>query len=108
MREVTIGRSQAALMRFRYPTIFVEGPRGTSKSRGILTVLLRRLFKYPGSRLILGRQFRSDLTKTILATLEEEVFPAFGLKVPGGAHRENRSEYRLDNGSLIFPIGIDQ
>jgi hypothetical protein len=106
--EVTIGRSLAALTQFRYPTIFVEGPRGTSKSRGILTVLLRRLFKYPGARLIIGRQFRSDLTKTILATLEEEVFPAFGLSVPGGAHRENRSEYRLANGSLIFPIGIDQ
>lgn len=107
-REVTIGRSLAALTQFRYPKVFVEGPRGTSKSRGILTILLRRLFKYPGARLGIGRQFRSDLTKTILLTLEEEVFPAFGLSVPGGAHRDNRSEYRLPNGSLILPFGIDQ
>jgi hypothetical protein len=108
VREVTIGRSQAALTQFKYPTIFVEGPRGTSKSRGILTVLLRRLLKYPGARLGIGRQFRADLTKTILMTLEEEVFPAFGLSVPGGAHRENRSEYTLPNSSLILPFGIDQ
>jgi hypothetical protein len=108
VREVTIGRSQAALTQFRYPMIFIEGPRGTSKSRGILTVLLRRLLKYPGARLGIGRQFRADLTKTILTTLEEEVFPAFGMKVPGSAHRENRSEYQLDNGSAIYLFGIDQ
>jgi hypothetical protein len=40
-------------------------------------------------------------------TLEEEVFPASGIPVPGGAHRQNRSEYRLDNGSLFIPVGID-
>jgi hypothetical protein len=104
----TVGESFGALAEFKhYPKIFVEGPRGTAKSRSILCYLLGRLHDHPGSRLLLCRRFRSDLTKTILMTLEEEVFPSMGIPIPGGAHRNNRSEYRLENGSVIWPAGID-
>lgn len=104
----TVGESYGALARFAtYPKILVEGPRGTSKSRSILGYYLAKLFEYPGSRLGILRRFRAELTKTILMTLEDEVFPAFGIPVPGGAHRSGRSEYLLPNGSVIWPAGID-
>ena len=104
----TVGEAFGALAKFsHYPKILVEGPRGTSKSRSILGYFLAKLFEFPGSRLLLCRRYRTDLTKTILTTLEEEVFPAFGIPIPGGAHRSGRSEYRLPNGSTIWPAGID-
>lgn len=103
----TVGEAYGAIPQFEYPAILVEGPRGTSKSRSILSIFLGRLLRYPGSRLLLCRRFRTDLSKTILVTLEKEVFPAFGMDVPGGAHRGNRSEYELPNGSTIFLAGID-
>lgn len=104
----TVGESYGALLKFRqYPKVLVEGPRGTSKSRSILSYFLALLFEFPGARLLLCRRYRAELTKTILTTLEDEVFPAFGLPVPGGAHRSGRSEYMLSNGSVIWPAGID-
>jgi hypothetical protein len=104
----TVGGAYGALPRFRhYPKLLIEGPRGTAKSRSILGYFLALLFEFPGSRLLLCRRYRAELTKTILTTLEDEVFPAFGVPVPGGPHRSGRSEYRLDNGSTIWPAGID-
>ncbi len=109
MAECTfqVGEAYGALEKFRYPKILVEGPRGTSKSRSILSFFLGKLLEYPGSRLLLSRRWRTDLTKTILTTLEDEVFPAFSIPCPGGADRTNRSFYKLDNGSMIWPTGID-
>src|SRR5690348_2197939 len=106
--EVRIGRAYKPLLTCRDPFVFIEGPRGTAKTRSILTILVARLLAYPGSRLLLCRRTRVDLSKTVLVTLEEQVFPALGMQVPGGAHRENRSEYSLSNGSMILPVGIDE
>jgi hypothetical protein len=104
----SVGESYGALAKFQhYPKLLIEGPRGTSKSRSILGFLLSLLFQYPGARLMICRRFRAELTKTILTTLEDEVFPDFGIPVPGGAHRSGRSEYLLPNGSVIWPAGID-
>src|SRR5690349_14139582 len=104
----TVGESYGALAQFsHYPKVLVEGPRGTSKSRSILAYFLAKLLEYPGARLLVCRRYRAELTKTILTTLEDEVFPAFGIPVPGGAHRSGRSEYLLPNGSVIWPAGID-
>lgn len=104
----TVGESYGALAKFStYPKILVEGPRGTSKSRSILGYFLAKLFEYPGARLLICRRYRAELTKTILTTLEDEVFPAFGIPVPGGPHRGGRSEYLLPNGSVIWPAGVD-
>lgn len=106
--RIQLGRAYAPLLTCRDPFVFAEGPRGTAKSRSILAINVLRLLKYPGSRLLLCRRTRVDLGKTILATLEDQVFPSLGMAVPGGAHRENRSEYALPNGSRILPVGIDE
>jgi hypothetical protein len=88
--------------------VLVEGPRGTAKTRSILSVLLCRALKYPGARILLARSTRTLLGKTVLTTLEEQVFPAFGMAVPGGKiDRGNRREYRLPNGSVFVPEGLD-
>lgn len=104
----TVGESYGALAKFAtYPKLLVEGPRGTSKSRSILGYFLAKLYEFPGARLLICRRYRAELTKTILTTLEDEVFPDFGIPVPGGAHRSGRSEYLLPNGSVIWPAGVD-
>ena len=104
--RIVIGQSYRPLLDAKWPFVLVEGPRGTSKTRTILSILLARALKYPGCRILLFRQHRTELTKTVLTTLEDEVFPAFGMTVPGGAHRENRSEYVLPNGSTFFLAGL--
>lgn len=110
-RPVEIGDSYAALLPGqsleRVPFVLAEGPRGTSKTRSILTVLMLRLQKWPGSRLIIARSTRTRLTDSVLPTLEEQVFPAVGLPVPGGAGPENRHSYQLPNGSSIVLMGLD-
>jgi hypothetical protein len=87
--------------------VLFEGPRGTGKTRAILTVILCRALAHPGSRWILGRSTRTRLSTSVLKTLEEQVFPAFGMSVPGGAGVHNRSEYVLPNGSQLVPMGLD-
>lgn len=87
--------------------VLVEGPRGTGKTRAILSILLGRALRFEGSRWLLARSTRTRLTQTVLATLEEQVFPAHGIAVPGGGGRDNRSEYTLPNGSMLIPMGLD-
>jgi hypothetical protein len=106
--RIVLGQSYEPLLTCKYPFVFVEGPRGTSKTRSILSILLARMLKWPKTRTLLCRYHRAELTKTVLTTLEEEVFPAFGIPVPGGAHRENRSEYVLPNGSTFFLVGMKE
>lgn len=87
--------------------VLSEGPRGTAKTRAYLTIILCRALAWPGSRFGLFRSTRTRLTESVLVTLEQQVFPAFGMAVPGGAGRENRHSYPLPNGSTIIPIGMD-
>jgi phage terminase large subunit len=87
--------------------VLVEGNRGTGKTRAILSVVMARALRYPGSRWLLARSTRTRLSQSVLVTLEEQVFPAFGMEVPGEAQRGQRTEYRLPNGSLLIPMGLD-
>lgn len=87
--------------------VLVEGPRGTAKTRAILTIIMARALSTPGSRWLLARSTRTRLSQTVMQTLEEQVFPSFGLCVPGTAGAENRGRYDLPGGSVLLPMGLD-
>ena len=87
--------------------ILIESPRGCGKTRAILSAIMVRALQYPGSRWILARSSRVRLSQSVLTTLEEQVFPAFGLRVPGTAGAVNRTSYDLPNGSKLIPMGLD-
>lgn len=87
--------------------IFFEGPRGTGKTRAILTCLMTYALANPGARILLCRSTRTRLSETVLTTLEEQVFPAFGMKVPGNATRQHRDSYPVGDGSMFIPMGLD-
>lgn len=80
----------------------------TAKTCSILALLVEIARQYPGSRIALIRKYRADLTKSLLPTLEEEVFPMFGMTTPPGGFldRKSRAEYNL-GGSKIVPFGLD-
>lgn len=103
-----MGAGPAALMQRRDAFVLMEGPAGTSKTRSIITQYVIDALKYPRSRILLTRATRESLTESLLVTLEEEVFPALGMSVPGGADRQNRSKYVLPNGSVIVAIGLNK
>lgn len=98
--------SYGPLRFLRNTYIGIEGPRGGSKTRSLLTELVCRSLEYPGSRTILARHDRTDLTKTVLHTFETQVLPAFGLKAPGNQSAENRAVYDMPNGSQFIPLGL--
>ncbi len=86
----------------------VEGPRGSGKTGGILTELVNRSLEFPGSRTILARKNREDLTETVLQCFEDLVLPMFSLKVPGNQSREGRTLYDMPNGSQFIPLAISE
>lgn len=102
-----LGAAYLPLALSRDPIVFVEGGRGTGKTASILKILVARALQYPGCRILLGRSHRTLLTETVLVTLEEQVFPSFGMAVPGGQRRHGRTEYALDNGTVMVPLGVD-
>lgn len=83
----------------------MEGPRGTAKTRTILSLLIASAIKYPGTRLVLCRKFRAVLAETVLKTLQEEVLPIFGLSSPAGS-RDNWREYNVDRPDAKFTINF--
>lgn len=87
--------------------VVCESKRGTGKTRAILTILLCRLIHFPGTHALICRSTRTRLADTVLKTLEEQVFPSFGIPVPGNASRMHRHEYTLENGSTIIVMGLD-
>lgn len=87
--------------------VLVEGPRGTGKTRAILTLIVQQAMNVPGSRWLLVRSRRTRLTETVLVTLEEQVFPSLDVAVPGNASRETRHRYVLPNGSELITLGLD-
>lgn len=109
--SVTIGQAYLPLLtslrRQDHKIIFLDGQRGTGKTRGILSCILLLALQYPGTRWALWRSSRTRLTDTVLYTLETQVFPAFGIAVPGAAGAVNRSHYNLANGSSLIPVGLD-
>jgi hypothetical protein len=107
--EVKIGRVYKPLARglLRDKVVLCEGPRGTAKTRSELTIIMQRALAWPGSRWLLARSTRTRLSQSVLVTLEQQVFPSFGMAVPGGAGTANRVEYKLPNGSVLVPLGLD-
>lgn len=106
----TLGPAYRALLKSPEPWVMVEGPRGTGKTVAILTMLVELARQHPGCRIALIRRYRADLTKSVLPSLEEEVFPTFGMTTPPGGflQRSNRAEYLIgDPASRIVPIGLD-
>jgi hypothetical protein len=67
---------------------------------------MARALKHRKSRWLLVRSTRTRLSQTVLVTLEEQVFPLFGIVPPSGG-RENRQEYKLPNGSALIPMALD-
>ncbi len=106
--EYHCSASLAVLRHCRDPYIGLEGRRGTSKTRGILSELLLRLLEYPGCRILLAMENRSSLSERVLTTFEEQVLPAFKMKTPGGQSREGRTTYDMPNGSQFIPIGLKE
>jgi hypothetical protein len=105
---ITVGDIYLPLFQGYGPQIVLyEGRRGTGKTRAILSAIVARALRCPGSRWGLFRSRRTRLSETVLTTLEQQVLPAFGLAVPGGAGTENRHRYDLPNGSVLLPFGLD-
>lgn len=104
--NVELRPSFAPLRHLRNLYVGIEGVRGSGKTRSILTELMCRALEYPGCRIILARHDRTDLTKTVLETLEKQVFPLFGMATPGNQSAESRSVYDLPNGSQLIPMGL--
>lgn len=94
------------LRKLRCAYVGVEGPRGTAKTNAILDELMRRSLEYPGCRIVLARADRTDLSRTVLETLERQVFPRFNMTTPGNQSRANREVYDMPNGSQFIPLGL--
>lgn len=86
--------------------VLVEGPRGTGKTRAVLSLMAMRVLATPGMRVLLARSTRTRLSQSVLETLEQQVLPALGLPVPGG-DAENRRVYRFPGGGAMVPLGLD-
>lgn len=102
-----MGHAFHALARCEDSFVLCESNRGAGKTRAILSILMARALAWPGSRWGLFRSTRTRLSETVMTTLEQQVFPAFGMRVPGASGAVNRTEYKLSNGSVFLPIGLD-
>jgi PBSX family phage terminase large subunit len=86
--------------------ILIDGPLGTGKSRLGLERVRGACLRYPGSRWLLMRSVRKWLTHSALVTWEEKVLE-HNVLVPDKVKRNNRSEYRFRNGSVVVCAGLD-
>jgi PBSX family phage terminase large subunit len=89
------------LFKRRDRELVVEGPADTGKSRACLEKIHACLTKYPNARAGLVRKTRKSLTTTAMATFERQVCP------PGAARLWADQEYRYQNGSKIYLLGLD-
>ena len=87
------------------PTVLLEGPAGTGKTRGALEKFHLWCEKYPGIRLALTRKLRVDLTNSALISFEKDVLPS-GHEALKGPSKERRTVYRYRNGSELHVFGL--
>lgn len=90
--------------RYRGLEACVHGPVRTGKTRGLLELAYVAGSNYPGARILFVRKVRATMAQTVLQTWEDEVFPAEFLT---GCSRSHVEEYRLPNGSVFIPGGLD-
>lgn len=89
----------------RDPSILIEGPAGTGKSRAAMTKLHLCLLKYPGARALLLRKQRTDLSE-VLENFERDVL--CGRRVDtSNATTKHRHAYRYPNGSKLVCGGCE-
>lgn len=85
----------------------VEGPAGSGKTRMILEFLYAYARMNPGSRILMMRDRRVDMSSTVLVEWEQEVLGPKNYMVLKGPTREHREKYTLRNGSEIVLGGFN-
>ena len=89
--------------------LVIVGPAGTGKTYGALATLHTLALDYPGLRIAICRQTRASLTESVLATLEDEIFPEDNCEyLASGARRDHRTAYLYPNKSRIVLGGLDK
>lgn len=89
--------------------LLIDGPAGTGKTFGILAMVHNLCCQYPKFRALICRQTRASLTESVLATMEEDVLPAYGHEfLANGQRRSHRTDYIYPNGSRIVLAGLDK
>jgi hypothetical protein len=104
-REVEIRGPHAALFDGECDGL-VEGPLGTGKSFAALYWVHWAALKYPGSRWLLARKKRVDMTQSTLVTWEGILGPGHPA-IHGTAGRGNRHSYQYPNGSEVVVGGMN-
>lgn len=106
--KITIGDSYLPLVEDLHQGRFllIEGRRGTGKTRAILTAVVARARRYPGSTWLLARSTRTRLSGTVLKTLYKQVLPLFGIPTPS-ASAEQVTVIPVGYGSTLVPMGMD-
>jgi PBSX family phage terminase large subunit len=94
------------IMSSKDPIVLASGPAGTGKTRTILEKIRATCLRFPGIRWLLVRSVRKWLTQSALVTWEEKVIVPGDL-IPDRIRRDNRSEYRFKNGSVVVVAGLD-
>lgn len=89
--------------------IVLGGPAGTGKTRAILERQHAILSKYPRSRGLMVRKFRSSMSETCLDTYRNEVIrDKVGELLPDAPHwKERDQKFIYDNGSEFVVAGMD-
>ncbi|MGK2955539.1 MAG: phage terminase large subunit [Solirubrobacterales bacterium] len=86
------------------PTILIDGPAGTGKSRGVAEMIYR-VVSQRACRVVFVRSTRHSLTQSTLATWEQEVVHPDDPMLQG-ARRSHRQSYVTATGAEIIPLGI--
>ena len=81
----------------------IHGPVGTGKTLACGVMLYIQAKKYPGSRSLIVRKTRADLTNSTLDVMESFLPPS----IIGKGRRSNRISYRFNNGSEILLGPLD-
>jgi hypothetical protein len=110
--RIQMGRSFIPVIHNHDPFILVEGPRGTLKTITHLNILMMRAAQYPGLKWYIWRSTRSLLSTTVLPSFEKYVVPVWnqveGMRLTNpNARPAQRSEYIFENGSVFYPVGLD-
>ncbi len=92
--------------RSRRREVLLAGPSNTGKSRAALEKLHFCMDKYPGSRGIMLRKIRKDLTRSAMVTYEQKVLPQGWLDRLIHFNVTDQ-QYEYPNGSIIAVAGLD-